>query len=33
MSKTFNEEVRKLLDRISRNDPTMTEANLRGECA
>ena len=33
MSGKLNKEVQKVVDRMARNDPTMTEANLYSECA
>jgi hypothetical protein len=33
MSAKLNEKVQEVVDRMARNDPTMTEADLYGECA
>ena len=33
MSAKLNKEVQQVVDRMARNDPTMTEANLFSECA
>ena len=33
MSGKVEKEVQDVVDRMARNDPTMTDANLRGECA